>query len=146
MHTNCDPPQSWILIAKWSAFRVSRNYSSHKSNCRLIGMNLDLNACDSPKQLRLTLQHLEYKLDMEKHKTIKVTISMHPNCDPPQSWTVIAKYVGFPCVSQLQLRGAIKIDFRKNLGFWPHPRAPPPPPRKLGRQKKKKKFNVYFAF
>ena len=44
------------------------------------------------------------------------------------------------------VRGAIKIIFRKNLGFWPNQRTPPPPPRKLGRQKKKKKFNVYFTF
>ena len=44
------------------------------------------------------------------------------------------------------LREAIKIVFRKKLGFWPNQRTPPTPPRKLGRQKKKKKFNVYFAF
>jgi len=48
--------------------------------------------------------------------------------------------------SSSNLRGAIKIIFRKNLGFWPNQRTPPPPPQKLGRQKKKKKFNVYFAF
>ena len=26
------------------------------------------------------------------------------------------------------LRGAVKIDYRKNLGFWPNQRTPPPSP------------------
>ena len=39
----------------------------------------------------------------------------------------------------ITLRGAVKIVFRKNLGFWPNQRTPHPPPHKLGRQKKKKK-------
>ena len=55
-------------------------------------------------------------------------------------------YLVLFCQELRFLRGAIKIIFRKNLGFWPNQRTPHPPPRKLGRQKKKKKFNVYFAF
>ena len=53
MHTNCDPPQCWTVIAKYVDFPC-------------LATPAHLTARDSPKQLRLTLQHL--KLDMEKQR------------------------------------------------------------------------------
>ena len=44
------------------------------------------------------------------------------------------------------MRGAIRIFFRKNLGFWPNQRPPPPLPVSWAAEKRKKSLMFILHF